>query len=259
MVDYVRQEIAKQRDKTRGDRAGVIVFGGEPAIELPPYDEDLPLVSTPKRRIDREHTNLAGAMKLAQASFPHDTAKRVVMLTDGNQNIGDALEQARALAEAGIGIDVVPIRYQPRGEVVGGKSHDPSGRPPRPAVRSAASCSTTSARRGRRMRRRSTAGCKSSQHRKTGDQRARSLSRSARSRSSRANASSRVREEIDEPDFYTYEARFVPDDVRPTTPMPQNNQATTFTHVRGSGQVLLHRRLETSGRIRLAGRAAAAR
>ena len=94
----------------------MIVFGREAAIEIPPLDEDqqMPRVET---LVDREYTNLAGAMKLAQASFPHDAAKRIVIVTDGNQNIGDALEQARALAEAGIGIDVVPVRSQRAGEV----------------------------------------------------------------------------------------------------------------------------------------------
>ena len=54
---------------------------------------------------------------LAQATFPEDSARRVVLLTDGNENVGDGLTQAQGLAEAGIGIDVVPIRYPPRAEV----------------------------------------------------------------------------------------------------------------------------------------------
>ena len=40
------------------------------------------------------------------------------------------------------------------------------------------------------------------------------------------------------PNFYTYEARFVPD--RPEDDaLPQNNRATAFTHIQGKGQVLL--------------------
>ena len=35
-------------------------------------------------------------MKLAQATFPEDAAKRIVVVSDGNQNLGDAVEQARA-------------------------------------------------------------------------------------------------------------------------------------------------------------------
>ena len=62
MVDYVRREIAKHRDKMRGDLAGAIVFGGDAAIEIPPYDEDLPLADNSEIRIDREHTEPAAAL-----------------------------------------------------------------------------------------------------------------------------------------------------------------------------------------------------
>ena len=56
-------------------------------------------------------------MKLAQATFPEDAARRIVLVTDGNQNQGNALEQAQAVAASGIGIDVVPVRYHSRAEV----------------------------------------------------------------------------------------------------------------------------------------------
>ena len=39
-----------------------------------------------------------------------------------------------------------------------------------------------------------------------------------------------VRQEIDKPDFYTYEVQFIPDDPAADA-MSQNNGATTFTHV----------------------------
>ena len=47
-----------------------------------------------------------------------------------------------------------------------------------------------------------------------------------------------IRQKIEAANFYTYEARFIPD--RPEDDaMPQNNRATAFTHVQGKGQVLL--------------------
>ena len=55
-----------------------------------------------------------------------------------------------------------------------------------------------------------------------------------------------LREEIDEPDFYTYEARFVPDDPNADA-ISQNNEATAFTHVQGKGQVLLIEDWENPG------------
>ena len=62
-------------------------------------------------------TNIASALKLAQASFPEDSAKRIVVVTDGNENLGDARLVARSLADAGIGIDVVPIVLNSQAEV----------------------------------------------------------------------------------------------------------------------------------------------
>ena len=76
-------------------------------------------------------------MKLAQASFPEDAAKRIVVVSDGNQNLGDAVEQAQGVAAAGIGIDVMPVRYHHRAEVAVERVLLPQRRPPRPALRPA--------------------------------------------------------------------------------------------------------------------------
>ncbi len=106
MIKYVKDEVhAHRHDK---DRAGVIVFGRDAAIELPPFDDDLQMGNSIESLFDPQATNIAAAMKLAQATFPEDAARRIVLVTDGNQNQGNALEQAQALAAAGIGIDVVP-------------------------------------------------------------------------------------------------------------------------------------------------------
>ena len=66
---------------------------------------------------DAQATNIAAALKLAQATFPEDAARRIVLVTDGNQNQGNAVEQAQAVAAAGIGVDIVPVRYHCRAEV----------------------------------------------------------------------------------------------------------------------------------------------
>ena len=102
MISYINRSIDQQRDKQRGDKAGVIVFGRNGAIEIAPLDADQQMIRV-ETDVDRNHTNLEAALKLAQASFPHDTAKRIVIMTDGNQNLGSVLEQARVCADAGIG------------------------------------------------------------------------------------------------------------------------------------------------------------
>ena len=95
----------------------MIIFGRDAAIEIPPLDDDqsIPRVES---LVDREYTNLAAAMKLAQASFPHDTAKRIVILSDGNENIGDALEQGlRLCRRRASASSATPIRSAVRGDV----------------------------------------------------------------------------------------------------------------------------------------------
>src|SRR5262249_21201007 len=87
------------------------------AVEQPPDDENIQIKLAPESRIETDHTNIAGALKLAMASFPQDAARRIVLVTDGNENSGSALEQARQMAEAGVGIDVAPVRYGARSDV----------------------------------------------------------------------------------------------------------------------------------------------
>ena len=44
-------------------------------------------------------------------SFPEDSARRIVLISDGNQNRGNAFEQALQAKAQGIQIDVLPVNY----------------------------------------------------------------------------------------------------------------------------------------------------
>ena len=67
----------------------MIVFGKNAEVEVPPVDFSIQLAPKIESLLDREFTNLAGAMQRAMSMFPHDAAKRIVLVTDGNQNIGE--------------------------------------------------------------------------------------------------------------------------------------------------------------------------
>jgi Ca-activated chloride channel family protein len=58
---------------------------------------------------DPSQTNLGQALHLASALFPSTGARRVVVLSDGQTNAGDAQAQAREASTRGIQVDVVPI------------------------------------------------------------------------------------------------------------------------------------------------------
>ncbi|HEY1860882.1 MAG TPA: VWA domain-containing protein, partial [Gemmataceae bacterium] len=96
------------RNHTR-DRAGLIVFGRQPKLELQPSPTprfNFKEVTSP---IENNYTDIAAAIKLALASFPEGTGKRVVLLSDGNENLGVAEEQARLAKLNGVQIDVVTL------------------------------------------------------------------------------------------------------------------------------------------------------
>jgi len=101
---FVNQTAA---EKKANDTAGVLVFGSEAAIE-----------SRPNARVDLrqvqavvgvDRTDMAGAIRLGTAAFPETGQKRLVLLSDGNENIGDAMAALAAARPLGVSLDVVPL------------------------------------------------------------------------------------------------------------------------------------------------------
>ncbi|MBU0719023.1 MAG: VWA domain-containing protein, partial [Planctomycetes bacterium] len=64
-----------------------------------------------------DRTDISAAMRLAMAMFPHDTTKRLVLMSDGNDNIGDVLTEARRVKANDVPVDVLPLEYERRNEV----------------------------------------------------------------------------------------------------------------------------------------------
>ena len=232
MIQFVNTSIARHRDAKRDDRAGVIVFGREASVEVPPIDDEVPVPMTIESLLDRNHTDLSGGMKMALAMFPHDAAKRIVLVSDGNETLGDAQVQAGALADAGVSFDVVPIELEARGDV---------------SIEKLALSSDV--RRGQPFQLRvvlnhtNPAGANAKPvagrlkvTRHVGD--VEEIVADERIELATGKKVLAVREEIDDPGFYTYAARFIPDDVD-VDELAQNNRATAFTHIRGRGSVLL--------------------
>jgi len=232
MIKYVREEVRTHRhDK---DRAGVIVFGRDAAIELPPFDDDLQLGSSIESFVDPQATNIAAALKLAQATFPEDAARRIVMVTDGNQNQGNALEQAQAVASAGVGIDVVPIRYRARADVAVERVILPSEvRLNQPFDLRVVLSNNNDVKPGDK-------GEVSGRLRitKIVDDQPVGTPWEQQVTLPPGKKVFNLRQSIDAANFYTYEAKFIPDRAEDAA-TPQNKRATAFTHVAGKGQVLL--------------------
>ncbi|GBC99717.1 hypothetical protein HRbin17_02248 [bacterium HR17] len=91
-----------------GDIVGIIVFGRNPLMEVVPA----PLRAAPplRARPDRSATDIAAALRLAMGLVPEGFAPRIVLFSDGNETMGDALSAALVAKSQGIPIDVVPLR-----------------------------------------------------------------------------------------------------------------------------------------------------
>ena len=229
------------------DKAGVIIFGREATIEHPPFADEIRAVGMLESLFElrTDATNIASALKLAQASFPEDSAKRIVIVTDGNENLGDARTIARTLADNGIGIDVVPIQLTAQAEVAVEKSHCRRDiRRGQPIEARVVLENYTQPSEGESDRRGERAAACHAPLRQPG--------RAARRRRAGSDAEAgqervSLQHTIDVPAGYTYRADFVPGRRQRPTCMLQNNSATAFTHVRGKGRVLLIEDWENPG------------
>lgn len=94
------------------DEAGVIAFGKEAVVEATP--SKLTSLDRVLSVVDGSASGLAAAVRLATASFPDGKARRIVILSDGNETSGDAAEAASVAATDGIPIDSVVLGGQPR-------------------------------------------------------------------------------------------------------------------------------------------------
>lgn len=231
MIQYVNAAIEKHRQ--RDDRAGVIVFGRDALIEIPPFDDTVKMPLFVESILDRDFTDLAGAMRLAQASFAEDSAKRIVLVSDGNENLGNGLEQAQAMAGAGVGIDVVPVPFEGQGEVVVERMTMPNDvRRGQPFDMKVVVTNTKTAEPGKSSK----VPGKLVVRKRAGDQS--QVVSEEQITLPPGKSVYTIRQQLDAPNFYTYEAEFFPDNPADDT-MRQNNTATAFTQIRGKGQVLL--------------------
>jgi uncharacterized membrane protein len=106
---FINESVEKRGPASKWDRTGVIVFGRRPRLELPPSDVPRLNFREVTCPIDPNYTDIGAAIKLALASFPENSSKRIVLLSDGNENLGNAEAQARIAVKNDVPIDIVPL------------------------------------------------------------------------------------------------------------------------------------------------------
>ena len=232
MLDYVVRNVKRHRDDQREDQAGIVVFGRDASIEIPPYDDDIYLRRLEGLRNRKDATNLESALNLAQASMPEDTSRRIVIVTDGNENLGRARKLGARLAASGIGIDVVPVILEAKSEILAEKLDIPSN-----------------IRKGQPFEIHAVVNNYAAKGQPGGDRTV-----TLRVKQSVGQQETLLLEDdvtlepgknviplehmIDQPAPYTYTVEVVPKDEEDDG-IARNNKATAYTYVRGKGRVLL--------------------
>lgn len=104
------------------DRAALLTFDGLTNIQQLPTRPGLEGgIHTPPPFPDGQkpdQTNMEQGVRMAIACASDDLNNRVVILSDGNQNVGDVLEEARSAYANNITIDVLPLHVEHGAEVV---------------------------------------------------------------------------------------------------------------------------------------------
>lgn len=94
-------------DKSEGDQAGVVMFGADALIDRPVSSE----TSTPDlaSKPGETYSDIEEAIRLGLSIMPSDTARRIVLLSDGKENLGSAEWAGRLAAANGVPLDILPI------------------------------------------------------------------------------------------------------------------------------------------------------
>jgi uncharacterized membrane protein len=99
-----------------GDRGILVFFGRDATVETEVLrrPEDVRMASTPAPT----HTNIAAAIRLALGLIPPESAGKVVLLSDGNENVGSAEEEVLLAQAKRIPLEVVPLRTRTAKDVL---------------------------------------------------------------------------------------------------------------------------------------------
>jgi uncharacterized membrane protein/Mg-chelatase subunit ChlD len=112
-LSFVTATIAEKGEK---DEVGLLVFGKNAAVELPPR-LSFPFEGFINSRILKDGTNLEKALALGAAMLPEENQGRIVLISDGVPTEGTHTRVLDELKSRGIAVDVVPVEYAYEHEV----------------------------------------------------------------------------------------------------------------------------------------------
>ncbi len=98
--------------KKTEDKVGLLVFGSDAALETTANDRIDPKETRVLAVVPTDRTDLAAAIRLGTAAFPETGQKRLVLLSDGNENLGDAMTALLQARPLDVSLDVLPLGIQ---------------------------------------------------------------------------------------------------------------------------------------------------
>lgn len=110
--------LATRENMPKKDRAGLVVFGKESAVELPPRESfSVENDQAINAQISRDGSNLQKALTQAAAMLPEDNQGRIVLVSDGTATDGNLTRAIDELVARRIAVDVLPVQYEHSNEV----------------------------------------------------------------------------------------------------------------------------------------------
>ena len=105
-MEWILKSVAQKPEK---DEAGLVVFGRDAAVELPPR-KSFPY-ETINSRVSRDGTDVAKGLSLAAAMLPEGNQGRVVLISDGNETDSNVMAVLDDLKSRGVAVDVLPVAF----------------------------------------------------------------------------------------------------------------------------------------------------
>jgi Ca-activated chloride channel family protein len=116
-IDRAKLEVTALLDRLKGDRVGLVVFAGDAFVQCP-LTTDYAAARLFLRAVDpasmpQQGTAIAAALleskRVLDGGGRGSTARAVLLITDGEDQQGDALKAASDLGDAGLRIYAVPV------------------------------------------------------------------------------------------------------------------------------------------------------
>jgi Ca-activated chloride channel family protein len=202
--------------KKKADKAGVVVFGSEASIET--SVNQAVDVEKIQAVVGRERTDIDGAVRLGTAAFPENGQKRLVLFSDGNENIGDAMSAVLSAKPLGVTVDVLPMGITRGNDISVQKLNVP------PKLKKGQVFETKIFVQSDRARSATIRLYRNEQY--LGEQKV---------ELSEGKNLFTFPQTLSEPGFYSYDVRV---EAEGDT-LPQNNRASAFTSVKGEPQILI--------------------